>query len=341
MLVPYSGGPIIHCPQIYTSFWGPAWSDPAHTALANQLNQFHADLVASQFMNVLTQYGMWGSGAFIRATFVSAVPGVMSVSDYQNIIQDCINAGAFPEPQDPHTSAGVSLLMIFLDENTIINGGGRELNFPGAPDIGFHDSFTTAAGHPCVYAFTAYSPDYNFGTVVASHEFAEACTDPLYDAWTPDHAFHEIGDYCEGTNGTITVSGRTWTVQAEWDDTNNTCSASAPSPIPALTPGPGAAGALQGEVRGRGPRLAGGILPYERLLPLPPLHVDLATKTARMQDQDVYAYGRKVFHPLRHEHLFQDFPGFLRRAADMLEARQQPAAPATEEPRRAGSVQRS
>lgn len=315
---------------------------PGALRAGHSLNQFHADLVASPFMNVLTQYGLWGSGAFIRATYLPGVPNVMAVADYQNIIQDCINVGAIPEPQDPHTSAGVNLLIIFLDENTIINGGGRELNFPGAPDIGYHDSFTTAAGHPFIYAFIAYSPDVNFGTVVSSHEFAEACTDPLYDAWTPDHAFHEIGDYCEGNNDTITVSGRTWTVQKEWDDTNNTCSGQAPSPIPAISPGPGGAGAVQGDVRDRGPRLTPFPLPYDRLLPLPPVHVDLAAKTMQMHDHDIYAYGRKVFFPLRHEHLFQDFPGFLRRAAEVLEARQQPApAPADAAPRRPGSVRKA
>jgi hypothetical protein len=34
------------------------------------------------------------------------------------------------------------------------------------------------------------------------------------------------------------------------------------------------------------------------------------------------AYVRKLFSPLRHSHLFNDFPSFLRQAASVLENRQ-------------------
>src|ERR1035438_3598742 len=220
-VVPYSGGPIVKCPLIYNSFWGPSWGDAAHQTLAAQINQFTQDLLRSTWMNVLSQYGLLGgvgSGAFIRASFLPGVPGTLTVSSYESLIQQCINAATFPQPVNPSTNASVPVLMIYLDEHTIINGGGRQLNFPGASDIGYHDSFTSANGQPCIYAFMAYFPNVNSTTPVASHEFAEMITDPLYTAWTPDHAFHEIGDYCEGSNTTITVSGRSWTVQTVWSN---------------------------------------------------------------------------------------------------------------------------
>lgn len=316
MDITYSGGPIVHCPLVYTSFWGPAWSDAAHTTLAGQLNQFHQDLLVSRFMNVLTQYGLYGGGAFVRSLVLPGISGTLTVPGYEAIIQDCINVGAIPEPQDPATSASVNVLIIYLDENTIINGGGRELNFPGAPDSGYHDSFTTTAGHKFIYAFVSYSPDHNVSTVVASHEFAEMITDPYYNAWTPDGGYTEIGDLCEGDNATLSVSGRSWQVQTIWSDTDNACISEAASPIPAIAGGPG------GDARFRPPRR---LASYERLLPLPALYLDLKARKMEMKPNEVGPYARKLFSPVRTEDLFPDFPAFLRQTADVIGKVKEPA----------------
>jgi hypothetical protein len=344
MAIPYSGGPIVRCPLIYTSFWGPSWTDPAHTALSSQINQFLQDLLVSPYMNVLTQYGVFGGGAFVQASYLLGVSGTLTVSGYQAIIQDCIDVGALPEPDDPAVSATDPILIIFLDEKTIINGGGRQLNFPGAPDLGYHDSFKTTAGHPCIYAFVG-SFDLTTTTWVTSHEFAEMITDPLYNAWTPNSGFTEIGDLCEGNNDTITVGGRTWTVQTNWSDADNGCRGTAPSPLPAISPGPGGAGAagaatLGVEVKGRGPRLVSlKPMPYDRLLPLPPIYVDLKARTVTTKDDDVHVYTRKLFYPLRHDRHFKNLPTFLRETAAAIERRVK-AEPKLKEPptRRAGGV---
>jgi hypothetical protein len=339
MLVPWLGGPIVKCPLIYNSFWGPLWSDPAHRALANQINQFTQDLLYSEFMNVLSQYGLLGgagSGLFIRASYLPGVPGTLTVSSYEAIIQQCINAGVFPQPANLQTSVSAPVLMIYLDDHTIINGGGRELNFPGAPDIGYHDSFVTSNGQPCPYAFMAYFSNVNMTTVVASHEFAEMVTDPLYNAWTPDHAFHEIGDYCEGNNATITalfpLNGRTWTVQTIWSDTDNACIAQSPSPLPHLVPGPLAAvgAGLQGVVRGFAQHDPGRS--HQRMLPLPAVTFDVAGGTHSMDQKDVHNYVRKMFYPATHNMLFSDLPGFLRTIGGMLEQLAESAPAPTGEP---------
>ena len=337
MLVPYSGGPIVRCPLIHTSFWGPAWGDGPHTNLSNQLNQFNQDFVASNAMNVIHQYGITG-GVFEGATYLSWVPSVLDPGSIQSIIQSCINANAIPEPGNPATDSTIPILIVYLDENTIIDGGGRSVNFPGAVDYGYHDSFNTTAGHPLIYAFTGYF-DVNFTTVVSSHEFCEMVTDPLYNAWTPDGGFNEIGDYCEGTSDTISVSGRTWTIQKVWSDVDNSCRGTAPNPIPPITPGPMGGfqlGAQVIESRGRGPRPSGQVshLPFDRLLPLPPKHVDQSFNvTTREEDQNRYL--NRLFHPLRYEHLFPDFPRFLREAADFVERRSK-GAPATPHPPASG-----
>lgn len=160
-----------------------------------------------------------------------------------------------------------------------------------------------------------------------SHEFAEMITDPLYNAWTPDHAGHEIGDYCAWQETTITVSGRTWTVQEIWSDVANACAASSANRIPPISPGPGGMPAQDGEsvVRlGRGPGKAldpADVLPHHRVLPLPPVRFNHLTGEKRIDDADMLTYTRNLFSPLRHEHVFDDFPAFLRQAAGVLEGR--------------------
>jgi hypothetical protein len=188
MLVPWAGGPIIRCPLVYNNFWGPAWGDASHQTLAKQINQFTKDLLASDFMNTLTQYGTLfgaGGGGFIQASFLSNVPQTLTVQSYQQVIQQRMNANVLPKAVDLNNNPSVPLLMIYLDENTVIddNATGRHLNTPGNNVLGYHDSFGTANGSPCIYAFMAWLT-LNDLTWVASHELAEAMTDPLYNAWT-------------------------------------------------------------------------------------------------------------------------------------------------------------
>jgi len=327
MLVPYEGGPVVYCPLVYTSFWGASWTN-SNASLASQLNQFVQDLMqAGPWMNVLTQYGLSGAGALAQSSFLEFVPKTLTVSSYEAIFQSCINAGLIPEPENVNNSRIVSIVLVFLDSSVIINGGGRQLNFPGAPDAGYHDSFNTAAGNPFIYAFSEFA-DLKTITTIMSHEFAEMVTDPLYTAWTPDQAQHEIGDYCEGQNTTITVGGRTWTVQQMWSDVANACVVGSATRIPPIHPGPfGAVAAAAGagvKRLGRGPARAldpAEVAPYHRVLPLPPVRFDHRYGTKQIADADMMAYTRKLFSPLRHHHLISDFPGLLRHAATLLESR--------------------
>jgi hypothetical protein len=60
------------------------------------------------------------------------------------------------------------------------------------------------------------------------------------------------------------------------------------------------------------------ITPHNRVLPLPPLHFNHLTGSLQTKEAELTTYARKLFHPLRHEHLFSDFPGFLHQAATVL-----------------------
>jgi hypothetical protein len=294
----------------------------------------HDLIITGPWMNILTQYGVFGAGLFAQASFLESVPKTLTVSSYEAIFQSCINWGLIPEPRNVNNSKSVSIMMVFLDQSVAINGGGRILNTPGDQDAGYHDSFTTAAGNPFIYAFSGFGTDLDIITAIMSHEFAEMITDPLYNAWTPDNAQHEIGDYCENQYTDITVHGRTWTVQQIWSDVANACVVGSPNKIPPIQPGPGGAVAAGVSRLGRGPVRAfdpADVLPYHRVMPLPPVRFNHQTGSKQILDADMLAYTRKLFSPLRHNHLFVDFPSFLRQAASVLESRPSSTAEALEE----------
>jgi hypothetical protein len=266
----YNGGPVVATPQVYTSFWGPLWSlDAAHLARAKRLNEFHADLLKSGFMNLLIQYGVGtgagAAGAFVQGTFVGSVPGTLTDPSIQGIIQSSITDGSLPEP----TSPANMVLIIYLDETIGVNDPRDGLVLCEAANdtaFGYHNFFTTAAGNPFYYAvipalndncLSETCPGDDAGcslhlseaqeqrlTQVASHEFAEMTTDPQLNAWV-DPVKGENGDICNGESDIITVGTHTWTVQriySKYDDIRSEgkayCLSQAPAPEPRLSPGP-------------------------------------------------------------------------------------------------------
>lgn len=336
----YHGGPVVTCPQVYATFWGNGWlSNPAQTIRAGRLAQFLGDLLASKYMNILSQYGSgWGagSGAFFRSSFVTGLPTDFTDTSIRSTIQSCINAGVLPEP--PATSNIV--LVVFLDENVGVSAPAdlRMCEATSDAAFGYHSFFTTSAGHPFYYAIIpglndtclreSCSSDTSCSlhlsetqeqrqTQVLSHEFAELVTDPQLNAWY-DSSGAENGDICNGAAGTITVNGRVWTVQrmySKYDDVQSngavTCVTEPPNPLPKLSPGPTARTMLEARAQ--------QMPSYARLLPLPQIHFDAKALKAEIHEKAVHDYARRLFYPLKVEHLMADFPGFLRQAAEIMD----------------------
>lgn len=76
---------------------------------------------------------------------------------------------------------------------------------------------------------------------MSSHEYSEMVTDPEGNGWYDGKNGAENGDIYNGESGTITVSGRTWTVRMMYSKNDDvashgktTCIASAAQPIPRL-----------------------------------------------------------------------------------------------------------
>src|SRR5579864_4019979 len=151
--VAYNGGALISCPRIHAAFWGPLWSDRTHLLQAQRLVQFLRDLVASDWMNVLSQYGGGtgnGSGTFVSESFVSNVSGTLSDNDIHRTLQSEINGGKIPEPPPRNTS---EVVMIFLDESLAVKDSNTAVMCEPSGDnaFGYHFGFTTAAGNNYYY----------------------------------------------------------------------------------------------------------------------------------------------------------------------------------------------
>jgi hypothetical protein len=226
------------------------------------LNQYLTDLVASPYMNILSQYGCGTSGKFIKAAFISNADHNLSEKDIHHILQKAIDSGVVPEPSNHN-----NVYIVFLDDLSGVKDKGIGVVMCEAKSdnaFGYHNVFTTAASNPCNYAIIPGLSDKCLGetchgsptcslhtvqtqeqrqTQVASHEFAEMISNPKGDAWFDDSDGEENGDLCNGISGTIQVGGRTWTVQRMYskaDDLHshgaNICVLPPASPIPPLIP---------------------------------------------------------------------------------------------------------
>ncbi len=253
------GGPVVRNPVVKLLFWGAKWQANDMT----RLTQFFQDLVASSMMNLLAQYGV-GQGSVNPTPLVDqTVAGTLADVDIQFLVQAYYRKGMLPEPD------GNQVLMILLDETIGVNDPAQGLVLcepSGDTAFGYHNFFRTAAGNPAYYAIIPALTDLcvtescqgssgctlklsdtqeQRRTEVATHEFAEMVTDPQLNAWI-DASGNEIGDVCGGINGTITVNGRSWKVQQEWDNAAGVCalgvSAPPPPPVPGGPPPPNRTG---------------------------------------------------------------------------------------------------
>ena len=332
----YHGGPVIGCPQVYLAFWGSAWTaSAAELQRAQRLMQFHQDLLVSNYMNVLSQYGASsgaGGGAVFRSMFVTNVASDLHNADIINTLQAAINSNALPEPSNP----SYMCVIVYLANGMSVNAFGQSMCEPsGSTAFGFHTFFNTAAGHSCYFAIVppldntclqhTCASDATCSlhlaqtqeqrqTQVASHEFSEMITDPHLNAWFEDGSGQENSDLVNGQSATVTMSGRTWTVQRQYSLADDIASngahfsvVEAANPMPKLPNGPAS---------GVSARVAQRQIPsYERMLPLPAITFNAETHEATMNDAHMRAYTKRIFFPLKPKDVLMDLSSFLSHAA--------------------------
>lgn len=230
----YFGGPLLTNIHVAPLFWNAA------VRFGTNINWLYNDVPASAFYNLFAQYGIGhGNG---QAAFVDNHATVANITDAQvqaEVLAE-INAGTLPPPTNPnnyypvHFPPGMNItapdgsrscvqFCAYHGTFQVQNGAGTIFNiaYGVIPDVGNAGCAGGCGGNTTL----------NNETSVASHELVEATTDPdvgLATAFAPPLGWYdpnngEIGDICNGQQGTIVANGHTYVVQLEFSNAVNDC----------------------------------------------------------------------------------------------------------------------
>ncbi len=252
--LPYGGGPIVQAPVVVSVYW----NSDVNAQVQASMGQFYTDLMNSAYFAGLAEYGTVGiaSGtnqAILPGTVVSAtiVPLKcpagsgncgMTESDLEAELARQIGLGVLPAPALDCTGNVQTIYMVEIPPLLTLTGSmgmscangsngycGFHLNGTYAPTgrALLYSVLTDQFTGPCMSGCGSSATPLENMTQTASHEFIESVTDPSNpNAWyDQNNSCGEIGDICSdgGAGDTITVSGRTWTVQQMWSNSLTAC----------------------------------------------------------------------------------------------------------------------
>jgi hypothetical protein len=179
----YHGGPVLSHASVEAVFIGPQWaSDPGLQAQAGQLEGYLQFLTGSSFMDMLTRAGYRvGRGTYLDSQVVPVDLQVGMISDatIQQTLADSIAGGSLPAPDADR------LYFVFVEPgvDVVTPWGESAVNL-----LGYHGAFWGPTGAAVTYAVVpdlavpnAFFPglsSFELMTKTASHELAEAVTDP-------------------------------------------------------------------------------------------------------------------------------------------------------------------
>jgi hypothetical protein len=241
----YYGGRVISNVQIYAVNWGPN----VNAQIAAQIGGFYTAITSSTYFDWLAEYdtagligqdGLPGSDQRIgRGSFAGSftiTPGntatALTNDQVGAELVAQLTAGSLPAPSfDAAGNVNTIYMIDFPPGIDITLGKDKSCVQFGAYhfSIAYGGKNVPYGVHPdCAYPF-------NVETSIHSHELTEAVTDtevgaipdaiPTFDrpgAWywyETDQNQGEIGDICTKTTGTV----GTYTVQAEWSNTQGAC----------------------------------------------------------------------------------------------------------------------
>src|SRR5271166_5857746 len=227
MSVSPNNGPVISHAEVETVYWGQDWStskgplpylqpNQIYGSFAlgdnqrqiNEIDNFFTNITNSPYMDLLNQYSGVGRGMFEGHDIppASTNPPANGTTVYDSQIQTMLDgeivAGRLPSPLDSN-----QLYFVFTPPNVVVNDGHGRIS--GRDFGGYHYDFKDSLGQMVHYALIPY-PDPTFTlafqeqTFAASHELAEAVTDPELTGWydgTPQTG--EIGDLAYPKGGLL------------------------------------------------------------------------------------------------------------------------------------------
>jgi hypothetical protein len=223
----FNGGPLIDEVNIVSVYWGNQWNtDATLSGYRAGMDQFFDFIVTSPLIDQLKEFNEGGyiidHGQHSASVVITSSVPAASVTDtvIRQMLQSWIQSGELP-PFDANT-----LYTIFTPSDTIVQmgGGASCLSFCGYHDAIQGEIFYAVLPWPGCSGCTGLGGDgdsFKALTVVASHEIAEAITDPIPGQGWYDPIHGEIGDICEG-QGKIKQVGQ-YTVQLLWSNHQKSC----------------------------------------------------------------------------------------------------------------------
>src|SRR6476646_3892854 len=256
----YFGGPIISNVHVVQVLYGSgSYNAQVAGTTSPTMGQFYGDLTGpnSGYVSLLTQYNTTiaggtnqtiGNGTFDGLFQIVPAPGnngsTITDTQIQAELLAQITAGHLPAPLLDAAGNVNTLYMIFFPPGKTITQGGSSSCVPGG-FCAYHG--TTSSTLNSAHLLYGVMPDMQSGlcstggcgnggvfgnyTSVTSHELTEAITDAdvgIATTFAPPLAWYdmvngEIGDICNGQQGSYVANGTTYTIQLEFSNSANNC----------------------------------------------------------------------------------------------------------------------
>ena len=254
----YFGGPIISNVQVVQVLYGSgSYNAQVAGNTSPTMGNFYSDITSTGLITLMQQYNTNISGGtgqvFGNGTFGGLFQIVPAAGNNGSTITDTqiqsellaqITGGHLPAPiLDSQGNPNTLYMIFFPPGKTISQGGSNSCQAGGF--CAYHG--TTSSLFNSKHVLYGVMPDMQPGsgcatgcgtsttfgnyTSVTSHELVEAMTDAdvgIATTFAPPLAWYdmtngEIGDICNGQQGSYTANGTTYTIQLEFSNSANNC----------------------------------------------------------------------------------------------------------------------
>ena len=215
----FRGGPLIANVEVVAVYWGGQWHDDPLATLLGRVDGFLDFVLTSELIDQLGEYSVPGTaigyGRRVASSVLDAVPTPTSISDQQ--LRDGLQAAlsSLPAPSENR------LYSIFLPPNVavVMNGGRSCQTFCGYHDAIDNEIFYAVLPYPDCGGCVGNLSEFDALTSTASHELAEAITDPVPGTGWYDDTHGEVGDICAWKTKRL----GDYVVQLEWSNNAAAC----------------------------------------------------------------------------------------------------------------------
>jgi hypothetical protein len=219
----YHNGHLLGSVEVFTIFWGKAWTTASKKTLAGQINNFFDTILDSPLIDQLGEYSVAGQvighGTRVGSATVTSPSLSHSISDgaLQHFLQHQVGSNpSVPQPT-PNT-----LFFIYLPPGiSVAQGGARSCQ----AFCGYHNDiaaqlYYAVMPYPGCGGCSGGLAPLDALTATSSHELCEAITDAVPGrGWYDDSGNSEIGDLCAWKTKKVAGS----TVQLEWSNKAGAC----------------------------------------------------------------------------------------------------------------------